>query len=203
MWETEQEKNSLTAVSRAFSLGFGIETDIRDRNGELVISHNPADESAAKLEEVLKLWRQSENHPMMALNIKADGLYLILGDVLEQYGAGAKDYFLFDASIPEQYVYLKRGYHIFTRSSEFEPEPAFLEQSDGVWLDQFTDCGHIEAVLPELLAEGKMVVVVSPELHGRAHDKLWQYLYPFRNRENLALCTDMPKEAGRYLGCTG
>ena len=39
-WKTAVEKNTPTAFKRSFELGFGTETDVRDRNGELVISHD-------------------------------------------------------------------------------------------------------------------------------------------------------------------
>ena len=41
-WQEPSEKNSDIALRRGFSLGLGTETDIRDLNGELVISHDPA-----------------------------------------------------------------------------------------------------------------------------------------------------------------
>ena len=40
-WTEPAEKNSREALERAFREGFGIETDIRDRNGALVVSHDP------------------------------------------------------------------------------------------------------------------------------------------------------------------
>jgi glycerophosphoryl diester phosphodiesterase len=40
-WLEPGEKNSLSAFRRAFEGGFGIETDIRDLDGELVVSHDP------------------------------------------------------------------------------------------------------------------------------------------------------------------
>jgi hypothetical protein len=54
-WNLPEKKNSLSAFERAFSNGYGIETDIRDYKGELVISHNIADETAPKLSELLSL----------------------------------------------------------------------------------------------------------------------------------------------------
>ena len=42
-WKEEKEKNTIDAVRKAFDHGFGIESDIRDLDGKLVISHNPAD----------------------------------------------------------------------------------------------------------------------------------------------------------------
>ena len=45
-WKTAEEKNTATAMHRSFSLGFGTETDVRDYNGKLVISHDIPDSSA-------------------------------------------------------------------------------------------------------------------------------------------------------------
>jgi glycerophosphoryl diester phosphodiesterase len=36
-WRGEDEKNTTTAFSRSFDLGFGTETDVRDALGQLVI----------------------------------------------------------------------------------------------------------------------------------------------------------------------
>lgn len=199
IWYTEQEKNTLTAMERAFSSGYGIETDIRDLNQKIVISHNPADESCPSLDELLSIWEKYDNRPLLALNIKADGLYLYLDEIFKRHRLAAKDYFLFDSSVPEQYVYLKRGYNIFTRSSEFEEKISFWENSTGIWLDQFTECGHIARILPELLDSGKMVSVVSPELHKRDNSEIWKLLYRHKDRDNLLLCTDIPEKAEEYF----
>ena len=44
-WKDVNEKNQQVSFERSFSLGFGTETDIRDYKGELVISHDIADEN--------------------------------------------------------------------------------------------------------------------------------------------------------------
>lgn len=199
LWRNESEKNTLFGFKAAFSKGYGIETDIRDRNGELVISHNPPDDSAPLLTEMLDLWKEAGSTPLLALNIKADGLYLLIEDIFKKYDIHKESYFFFDSSVPEQYIYIKRGYHIFTRSSEFEPQISFYDESDGVWLDQFTECGHIERVLPQLLGSGKTISIISPELHGRDKVRLWAFLKEYQNFDNLILCTDLPEEAEEYF----
>ena len=40
LWRTVNEQNSLTAFSKSFSHGFGIELDVRDFNNEILISHD-------------------------------------------------------------------------------------------------------------------------------------------------------------------
>ena len=41
LWNRPEEKNSLQALTASFNLGIGVETDIRDCDGSLVISHDP------------------------------------------------------------------------------------------------------------------------------------------------------------------
>lgn len=197
-WKTEEEKNTLAAFERAFSNGYGIETDIRDFDGQAVISHNPADKHCLLMTDMLELWKKY-GKPALALNVKADGLYLLLEDIFKEYGLTEKNYFLFDSSVPEQYIYIKRGYNIFTRSSEFEETISFWEQSKGVWLDQFTECDHIADTVEKLLVSGKTVSVVSPELHKRDNKAVWELLKKYKDKDNLILCTDTPKEAEEYF----
>ena len=44
-WCCEKEQNSERAFRKALSGGYGIETDVRDLNGEIVISHAPPKQS--------------------------------------------------------------------------------------------------------------------------------------------------------------
>lgn len=198
-WRTEAEKNTIVSFERAFSNGFGIETDIRDQNGRIVISHNPPDKNAPMLTEMLDIWSDSGRKSLLALNIKADGLYLLIEEIFKKYNIKKENYFFFDSSLPEQYIYIKRGYNIFTRSSEFEEKICFWKESSGVWLDQFTDCSHIIDTLPNMINSGKLVSVVSPELHKRNKEKIWDMLKKYKECKNLILCTDAPKEAEEYF----
>ncbi|HDG1702299.1 TPA: hypothetical protein PFE33_004667, partial [Kluyvera ascorbata] len=50
------EKNTQTAFERSFSLGFGTETDIRDFGGELVISHDIADQNCISFKKFISLY---------------------------------------------------------------------------------------------------------------------------------------------------
>lgn len=201
LWLEHDEKNTIVAIERAFAEGFGIETDIRDLNGRIVISHDPPNETSPKLEEVLELYckyRKNTGGPVMALNVKADGLYMLLNDILTKY-VSVRDYYLFDMSVPEQYVYINKGYNVYARSSEYESEPVLLDRSVGIWLDQFTDCDHIERVLGGYLSKGISVSVISPEIHGREKNRLWDYLRQYMNSELLSLCTDRPIEAREFF----
>ena len=50
VWRISEERNSMSSIRAALDAGFGIETDVRDYKGNLVISHDIADEKCISLE---------------------------------------------------------------------------------------------------------------------------------------------------------
>lgn len=60
-WLNPSEKNTTLAFSRALQYGFGIETDFRDFDGALVVSHDPPSASSMKISELVHLY---QNHPV-------------------------------------------------------------------------------------------------------------------------------------------
>ncbi len=196
-WKEPPERNRPIAFHRSFDLGFGTETDVRDRNGQLVISHDMADAAAISLGELLDI-RGDRNLPL-ALNIKADGLSNMLAAQLRE--RNVKGWFTFDMSVPEMVVQLRLGLPVFTRASEFEQPPACYDQAIGVWLDGFQGMWFGPQQIETFLRDGKTVCVVSSELHGRDRDALWNMLRaaPIHRHENLMLCTDVPEEAVTFF----
>lgn len=206
LWEAPAEKNTRAALRRALEEGFGIETDIRDLNGELVISHDPPRQGAMPLDYFLDDYVQvGRSGLVLALNIKADGLQSALAEALANRQVGLDSYFVFDMAIPDALGYLRLKMPCFTRQSEVEPVPAFIYQSTGIWLDCFrTDWINEEDILAHCAA-GRQVAVVSPELHGRSHQGAWEkwreadHKLKQRGRDNLLICTDYPREARAYF----
>lgn len=39
-WSNKAEQNSIVSIEKAFASGFAVETDVRERNGKLIISHD-------------------------------------------------------------------------------------------------------------------------------------------------------------------
>lgn len=198
-WKSEDRKNSYEAVREAFIRGFGIETDIRDYRGELVISHNIADERSFALEKLFEAYNELGCSEMLALNVKADGIQDGLGALLEKYRI--ENYFVFDMSIPEQVVYRNRNFRFFTRRSDIETVPVQYEDACGVWMDSFyTDWISADSVL-DYLKDNRAVSLVSPELHGRPREEMWSILKEndLHHAEGLYLCTDMPDQAKEYF----
>ena len=197
-WRTTEEKNSLVAIKRATAQGYGFESDVRDYCGQLVISHDIANESSPALDDVLKILADAGDKFCFAINIKSDGLVHKLKTSLEKYSL--KNYFVFDMSVPQMLWYRNAGLTLFTRQSEYEKFPLLYEDSAGIWLDAFESDDWISLELIENhLAQGKKVCLVSPELHEREPQTLWALLRQIKNPD-LCLCTDLPTEAENFFG---
>lgn len=199
-WLSASEKNKTTAFERSFELGFGTETDIRDCLGQLVISHDVPSHNEQSLEGFLasaSCFATIKKPLTLALNIKADGLVALLAKLLPRYPQ--LDCFVFDMAVPDMRQYLAVGIPVFTRMSEVERVPSFLDQATGVWLDAFEGEWYSNETIEDLLRAGKRVCIVSSELHGRPHLAQWRQLNDLTQTNQIILCTDKPEEALAYF----
>lgn len=191
-WKTENEKNSFAAFKRAFNNGYGVETDLRDIKGEIVISHNMPTGNEMTFEDFLQLL-DGRNLPL-ALNIKADGQAEEIKRLLDKYKH--TNYFTFDMSIPEMIVQHKVGLQVFTGLSDIIPNPILFDKAKGVWLDCFNSDWFGEKEITDLLNQGKEVCIVSPDLHKREYKNVWNR---YKNISGIMVCTDHPDEAEVYF----
>jgi hypothetical protein len=194
-WKTSAEKNSIVALGRSFKSGFGVETDIRDYKGDLVISHDIPDQVTLSFAEFLKLYTSEGKPGYLALNIKSDGLNDLIAGMLEEYDI--QNYFCFDMSIPDTLGYLAKGLNTYLRISEYESVGLLGERSQGIWLDSFAESWYKRSDVESLLLTFENVCIVSPELHGLEHKKLWEMIRGIKG--NIILCTDFPDEAEEYF----
>lgn len=194
-WNVPSEKNTETAFIRSFNSGFGIETDVRDFGGELVISHDMPSGNEILLTDFCQFTDIKKY--TLAINIKSDGTAILLKRILSQYGI--TKWFAFDMSIPDTLSHISAGNPVFTRLSDIELEPLLLDESIGVWLDAFRDDWYSKKIILNLLNKGKKVCIVSPELHGRNHLKVWEMLRPLAHNGDLILCTDYPLDASNFF----
>ena len=199
-WKEILEKNLLIAFERSFSLGFGTETDIRDYKGELVISHDIADEKCISVKEIFEIYNKYANTLPLALNIKADGLQVKLKELLEEYKI--ENYFVFDMSVPDGLGYIKQDIKTFTRESEYEKIPSFYGEAYGIWLDEFQGHWINKEVIENHIKNNKQICIVSPDLHKREYKKEWQHYKEIEKElgiDNLMICTDYPEEAKEFF----
>lgn len=198
-WDSPKDKNAEDAFDRSFAMGFGTETDLRDYNGQVVISHDIPDTYSPSFERFLEIYKRYSGDLPLALNIKADGLQNLVKDAIVRFDV--TNCFVFDMSIPDTLGYIDYGINFFSRQSEYEPEPALYNQCSGIWLDAFTDIWYDSNLVLDHIDKGKQVAIVSPELHKRSQLKLWEFLKESElyKDNQVILCTDLPEEAGHYF----
>ena len=171
---------------------------MRDLDGSLVVSHDPpSSETRLGLDQVLEAHRALGAPGTLAVNVKADGLSGMLREAL----SATNHWFAFDMSVPDMRLYHSAGLPYYTRHSEFETSPPFYEQATGVWLDCFESDWFTESDVATHLDSGKAVCLVSPELHGRAAQPIWQGWADWRvlRHPSLQVCTDEPMLARQVL----
>lgn len=194
--------NSIDGLVSALSRGWGIETDVRDHLGEIVISHDPIVKATQvmHLEELLYVYHLNAWEGTLALNIKSDGLAPKLAQIISQYEI--KNYFFFDMSVPDHMTYLEKLTN-FVRISEFEANNELAKLSSGCWLDELKTPWVGEQELKEILATNKRVGIVSRELHGWNHEPQWRIIKKLMEENRwlcpIMLCTDFPDQAEEYF----
>lgn len=194
----EKEGNKRKAFERSFDMGFGTETDIRDFNGEIVISHDMPSGSEITFKEMLEIMA-GRNLPL-ALNIKADGLAEQVESILSLYGQ--TNYFTFDMSIPELVYELNyTALNAYTGCSDVSPFPPLLDKTEGVWLDSFFESWSLINRLEDFIYRGKNVCVVSEDLHSRKTDEQWFLIKQSKVHlsDRVFLCTNYPEKARAYF----
>lgn len=209
LWTQPGQRNSRSAFRLAFEEGFGLETDIRDFDGQLVISHDMATKDALPLSAMLADYDAAGRPGRLALNIKADGLAVALSKELGAFEDMRRHAFVFDMSVPDMLHYFPTDVPVFTRSSEYESPPPLELQCQGIWMDCFVDPWADPAEVVRRLDRGQQVAIVSPELHNRtAYRSFWAILKKRLSQsqpptellnDNLMLCTDFPREAAKFF----
>jgi glycerophosphoryl diester phosphodiesterase len=203
-WRTPDERNSAGAFRRAFDHGFGVETDVRDFNGRMVISHDPPTADAMDLGDFLDLYRAHGAPGKLALNVKADGLSHAVRHALDD--AGVTGYVMFDMSVPDLLSYRRDAMPFYVRRSEFESASPLDAHAAGAWLDAFERPFADEAAIREAAtAVSGDIALVSPELHRRPHEgawALWRRIEP-EYADRMWLCTDFPDRAQAYFQAAG
>jgi len=204
LWSSKEEHNSRSAIKLALANGFGIETDIRDHHGGVVLSHDVPlndDRDLVSYVELLEMLEGGDERAGCALNIKSDGLL----DIIQHEPHGISDtcqqLFYFDMSIPETVQYLKHGLRLFARVSEFEAPVFPQSQINGIWLDAFGNDFDQVTEARRLLDQGYTVAFVSPELHGRDRTAVWSEIIQKRLHlePNFMICTDYPFDAAKVF----
>ena len=202
-WKFEKEKNTILAVKRAIENGYGLEIDVRDYCGELVISHDvPKSNEVFYFNKFLNLIKKYGKSSRIALNIKSDGLQILLARALPTLKELNSQLYVFDMSFPETFRFYNANVSLYTRVSEYENNTQILKMGQGVWVDNFSgDFKQIEISL-KFIKQKIRVAFVSPELHGRDHLPVWNILKDrgLHKYKNFEICTDYPAVCETFFG---
>ena len=168
------------------SENFGVEIDIRDFNGELVLAHDHPNHDNTKLKEYLK---NVKNESLVAINVKSTEIENDLKNILTELKI--KNYFTFDWAVPSLLKAINCRLTCAFRLSEYEKE--IFPKCSWVWIDSFHKIWFDEMFLESLRNKNLNIAVVSPELHKRYDDipKIQQM-----SSTGLidAICTDFPEK---------
>jgi hypothetical protein len=102
-------------------------------------------------------------------------------------------------SIPDSINYLLLNLNVFYRMSEYEIISKYVENIQGVWLDQFTSNWYNKNTINEIQDKWDKVCIVSPELHGRSYLDCWSMLKNFKSNRKIMICTDFPDKAEEFF----
>lgn len=184
-------RNTLADLA-ASPLQYGVEVDIRSRDGELIIHHDAFAEG-----ELFEPWIAAYRHGTLILNVKEEGLEARLLALMAQHCI--EDFFFLDQSFPFLIKWSGAGERrCAVRVSEFESIESALTLAgrvDWVWVDCFTKFPLSGADAARLQAAGFKLCLVSPELQGRpAELEISALAALLRDRAIVAdaICTKRP-----------
>lgn len=171
---------------------FGVEVDIRSRDQELIIHHDPYVEGVD-----FEHWFAHYQHGTLILNVKEEGLEERLVQLMKS--RGCDDYFFLDQSFPYLVKWADRGENrCAIRVSEFESLDTALSLAgrvNWVWVDCFTRFPLTGDQAQRLQNAGLRLCLVSPELQGRDAEIEIPALIECLDQEGIlaeAVCTKRP-----------
>lgn len=142
----------------------GIEIDVRDYNGSLILSHEPFCDGE-KFDEFLNYY----HHSTLILNTKCEGIEFKILELLEKHGI--VDFFFLDCSFAIINKFITNGEKRFAaRFSEIESLQTVINlknKAQWVWIDSFSTSPLNKNSYSILKDAGFKICIVSPDLVGR------------------------------------
>ena len=142
---------------------YGIEIDLRSRNEEIIISHDPF-----KNGEYFEDWIRYYKHKILILNVKEDGLENKIIEILRKNKI--EKFFFLDQSFPSILKSVKkREKRSAIRVSEYESIETAVSlkgKVEWIWVDHFTKFPLDFKEYKFLKDLGFKICIVSPELQN-------------------------------------
>ena len=166
---------------------FGIELDLRDNNGDIIVTHDPFTSGESFCEYI-----QHYKHSHIILNIKSERIEPECLRLLDAYDI--RNYFFLDSSFPMIYQLNQtfNNSNIACRFSEYEPIENYIHSHSfvkWVWVDCFNQQPLDECSYKVIQNYGGKICIVSPELQSQPN-KIIEYRDYFIQNEIVpnAIC---------------
>jgi hypothetical protein len=161
-----------TIAAEVFGAADGIEFDIRDTGGDIVVQHDPF-LGGQLFTDFLKF---CPSNKFYIVNVKSEGIERRAIADLEAHGI--MQFFLLDCSIPMMVRLGKEGERrLAVRFSEYESLATVGVMASfvsWVWVDVFTQLPLTNTIETSIRNHGLKLCLVSPELQGQ-QDKIVDY----------------------------
>lgn len=148
---------------------FGIELDLRDKDNNIIIQHDPFISDGTLFEEYIKYLDNRD----IILNIKSERIEYKVLEILNNSNYKGS-YFFLDSSFPMIYNMSNKGIKdIALRYSEYEGIDTLINMKDKVkwiWVDVFTILPLTYKICKKIKYMNYNICLVSPELQGREYD---------------------------------
>ena len=176
-------------AKEVFSKADGIEFDIRDSNGEIIVQHDPY-KSGQLFREFITFFDPSKFY---IVNVKSEGIETLALKLLEE--RGIYKFFLLDCSIPMMIKLSKNGERrLAVRFSEYESIETVLsmkELVEWVWVDCFSKMPLTKEISNIFSNNGLKTCIVSPELQSQP-EKVSEYSSVLSKIHFNAVCCKLP-----------
>ena len=187
--------NSLQEIS-SIQTKFGVEIDLRSRNDEIIISHDPFTANPILFDDWLKFY----NHNILILNVKEEGIEKMVLEIVGQHKV--KNFFFLDQTFPLIVKTLKVGEtRTSIRISDYESLSTLEKikelssfKPNWVWIDSLTGNWEHLSHLADIKKMGYRVCLASPELHQRELESELIQIFGFIEMTPIdSVCTKHPE----------
>lgn len=195
-WSKRSQQNSLKACLDGAKNFDGIEVDLKNQNGKIVLSHDPITKNSQTI-SLSELFKKTPN-TFFALNIKEDGLGPELRKLISKHKID--NYMCFDLSFPESLQFNKEQLRVFSRIGDLEQRPTKCPKALVVDVFNQTKYSHVLRSL-QALERPHELFFISPELHGHPVETNWLKIKNFLGQSNHSgyLCTDLAASASQFF----
>ena len=161
----------------SLSPNFGAEIDIRYRDDELILDHDPFSHHKDNLVSLREFMHKYHKNNLLILNVKSEGIEKHCIDIMREFNF--TNWFFLDISMPYFVKYSFKAHvsrdpifnknNLAVRFSDEEPieyAAAFANRVRWIWVDIFKKSVLTQQNIKKLKSLGFKICLVSPELQN-------------------------------------